>query len=58
MTSLGENDDVALIGTEDNLQSSYNKGPRPATDKSKPDPPPCPLRTPPPNHQAPKKHFC
>ena len=38
MTDLGENDDVALIGTETNTQSSYNKGPRPATDKSKPRP--------------------
>ena len=38
MTDLGENDDVALIGTETNTQSSYNKGPRPATDKSEPRP--------------------
>ena len=36
MTDLIKNDDVALIGTETNAQSSYNKGPRPATDKSKP----------------------
>lgn len=31
MTSLGNADDVALIGTTDNVNSSYNKGPRPAT---------------------------